>query len=212
MPKYVTTFIDWRSTLVSMQQALASSNLSTVQSGYGYGLLQDLLVSGAFYDTNGDDSPDNVGTFSVNTCQPYMDAATPLYLEQDRICRYIYAQYASTVTLPEAQAYGLYLGLTTLPPGITQPTPLTFVWALATFAWDVLGNRTLSAEGIALQNSPGSDLILLELYAAIAASSPYFVAPINSNPASEALSVTATNNINVVVAACQTWLNNLSFQ
>ena len=152
MPKFVTTFIDWRATLVNMQTALNSSNLSTVQSGYGYALLQDLLINGASYDANGDDSPYNVGSFSVNICQPYMDAATPRFLEQDRICRYIYSLYASTVTLSEAQAYGLYPGATTLPPGIQQPVALTFAWLGATTYWDVVGLRTASVNATNLIN------------------------------------------------------------
>ena len=208
--KYTTTFIDWRGTaLVPMQSALNGSSLSTVQSAYGYGLLQNLLTAGALYDANGDDSPYNVGTFSVGTCQPYMDAATPLFLEQDRICRYIYAQYASTVTLAQAQGYSLYLGLTSLPPGIEQPVVLVFTWLFANIAWDVVRNRTISAAQIAVQN--GNTSILAELNATNTASTPYFTAPVNPGVNNENLSLYCTDLVNASVTACTTWLGTLAY-
>lgn len=210
MAKLVTTFVFWRGVLVSMQGALAGSGLTTQQSAEGYSLMQALQAAGAAYDVAGDDSPLNLGSFSVATCQPYMDAAVPTFLEFDRTCRYIYALYASSVTLAQAQAFGLYPGLTSLPAGIQNPVPLVFSWATAAAQWALVQTRGLSAGFIALDNSdPANEALLL---AANTAATPYFTPPTNPNAGNEAQSVSTTNAVNAAMLSCTTWLASLSFQ
>jgi len=211
MAKLVTTFVAWRQTaLVPMQTALAGSGLTNQQSAEGYALMQSLLRAGVAYDLQGDDSPLNPGSFSRGTCQPYMDAAVATFLEFDRTARYIYALYASTVTLAQAQAFGLYPGATSLPDGIQSPVPLVFTWATAATSWGLVQERGLAAGFIALDNGdPANEALLL---AANTAATPYFSPPTNPDPSSEFFSVEVTANVNAAMLSCTTWLAGLSFQ
>lgn len=210
MAKLVTTFVYWRGVLVSMQGALNGSGLTTQQSAEGYSLMQALQAKGVAYDVSGDDSPLNPGTFSVATVQPYMDAAVPSFLEFDRTARYIYALYASSVTLVQAQSFGLYPGATSLPAGILNPTPLVFAWQTAASSWGLVQTRGLSAGLIAIDNGdPANEALLL---AANTAAAPFFSPPANPDLGNEFVSTSATADVNSAMLACTTWLASLSFQ
>ena len=209
MAKLVTTFVYWRGVLVSVQGALANPSLTTQQSAEGYALLQTLQAAGTTYDLAGDDSPLNTGTFSVGVCQPYMDAAVPVFLELDRVARYIYSLYASTVPLNLAQAFGLYPGATSLPPGVENPAPLTFAWQMATAQWALVNTRVSAAVDIALINADTANLALLN--SANNAATPYMTPPTNPDPSNEAASAAATNTVNAAMLSCNTWLASLSF-
>jgi hypothetical protein len=210
MAKLLTTFVFWRGTLVAMKSALAGAGLTNQQSAEGYALLQALQQAGVQYDLQGDDSPLNPGSFSTGTCQPYMDAAVPSFLEFDRVSRYLYALYASTVTLAEAQAFGLYPGATVLPDGIQSPPALVFTWATAVESWALVQARGLAAAIVAVDNGdPANEALLL---AANTAAAPYFSPPVNPNPSDEFYSVSLTTAVNAAMLSCTTWLTGLSFQ
>jgi hypothetical protein len=204
----VLTFVNWRSALVQVQTQL-QGGLSNAQSAEGYSLMQTLLSAGATYDVQGDDSPRNVSAFSVGICQPYMIQAVPAFAELDRICRLIYSTYASTATLAQGQAFGLYTGLGTLPPGILSPSPLVLLWDTSVALWALLQTRTVTADDMvaAANNAPLTTL----LASGIAAANPLAFPPVDPNPAAGAASSAATIAVNAAVLAVTTWISSLSF-
>jgi hypothetical protein len=212
----VLTFVNWRATLVLMQAQTASASLSLVQSAEGYTLMGILSATGALYDADGRDSPKSVFPFSVNVVQPYMISAVPAFAELDRTCRLVYSTYGSTATLADGQAFGLYSGLTALPPGLLAPAPLALLWNTATALWTTLLIRSAAATGLAstqghTSTSPNTALSTL-LANATAAVIPYATIPTDPFPILAALSFLVTNNVNAAVTNCTTWLGSLSFK
>jgi len=204
----VLTFVNWRSTLVAFQTALQGT-LTPAQGAEGYSLLAALQTAGAAYDATGDDSPRNTSTFSVGTCQPYMIAAVPKFAELDRLSRLIYTTYASTATLAQGQAFGLYTGLTALPPGLTGPTALALLWNTAATLWGQVDNRYVFADSMAVAN--GNAALATLVQSAAAAATPYFSPPVNPSPPAAAASSAATVAVNTAVINCTTWISSLSF-
>lgn len=208
----VLTFVNWRSTLLSTQTALAGT-LPSAQSAEGYALYSTLLTAGATYDAVGDDSPRNVSAFSTapnaTGAQSYMIAAVPPFQELDRLCRLVYTTYASTATLAQGQAFGLYAGLTALPPGLTGPTPLTLLWDTALALWTTVFNRYDAALLMAIGGGNASLTSLLANASNVAGS--FTTPPVNPSPVAAAASHSATVAVNTAVAGCQTWISSLSF-
>jgi hypothetical protein len=218
MAKLVTTFVNWRATLVAVQGALAGGTLTPAEIANGYGFMQALTTSGMAYDQSGDDSPKNPGTFSVAVCQPYMDASTPAFLEMDRLARYTYALYASTATLANAQGFGLYPGATSIPSAIQQPTALAYTWLAASSGnipsnpWNLVTSRAQQAEFMA--DAAGNFTLAQQLVNQQNASTVLYgigSVPVNPNAANEATSILVTNTVNAALANCVTWLGTLTF-
>lgn len=203
----VLTFVNWRSTLVLMQGALTGT-LSSTQSAEGYALMATLNTTGATYDSAGDDSPRNTSVFSTATCQPYMQSAVPAFAEYDRIARLIYTTFASTATLANGQAFGLYTGLTTLPPGLTGPTALVLLWNNATALWSSVLARGVTALNMPNANASPLAQILVNAYNVTI---PYQTPPVDPSPPAAAASSSATVAVNTAVTNCATWLSSLTF-
>jgi hypothetical protein len=97
--------------------------------------------------------------------QPYMVATTPLFIEADRVARLVYSTYASFLPIQAGQAFGLYAGLTALPPGIQSPAPLLLLWDTAPALWTQLLASTTAAGTIVVEtgNAPLTSAVLAAL-------------------------------------------------
>jgi hypothetical protein len=204
----ILTFVNWRSTLVTVQGSLQGV-LTSAQSAEGYALLAALQVAGATYDAAGDDSPRNASAFSAGTAQPYMIASVPLFAEADRVFRLIYSTYASTATLAQGQAFGLYAGLTVLPPGLQSPGSLVFLWDSAAALWTQLAARASAAS--AMVQAAGNAALFALAVSAYDAAIVYQTPPVNPSPPAAAASHAATVAVNTAVANAQAWTSSLSF-
>jgi hypothetical protein len=86
----------WRDTLVSMQGALqgAGTSLALSESREGYALLAALQTAGTAYDALGNDGATNSSAFTV-LLDLYVSQASPVFIELDRVCRWVYSLYVT---------------------------------------------------------------------------------------------------------------------
>jgi hypothetical protein len=215
MPVSVLTFVNWRSTLVAMQTTLQGT-LTPAQGAEGYSLLAALNTAGATYDTAGDDSPRNTSSFSTLTCQPYMISAVPVFSEYDRLSRLAYATYVATatLTLAQAQAFGLYTTLSALPAGQSAPSALSLLWNTSPALWASLLTRGITAASmltlLSMNGTPNLGLVAL-LAKALASTVPYQMPPVDPSPTAAVASSSATAAVNTAVTNGTTWISSLSF-
>lgn len=231
--------IQWRATLVQMQSVLRAGTLPLSASAEGYALLQELTSHGTIYDAFADDGASNASAFSA-TVAAYVGQAAPVFLDLDRVCRYIFSEYLASpsmtpaialafgvITQTQADNWQLYLEAIasgTLPPAGALAPPLSAATALAfdrlysTATQQALGDRNNGASVLA-EGTPDA----VNLNATSAAwfsgvwydtdetSYPNTSPPTNPSPSAEMSSAFVTTLLTTQIAACQAWLAATSF-